>query len=121
MRLQFVGSAVRMNLHIIIFNMYTGGSEYRIIEGTESIEVLRVHFGGTVAAHQVVFEEDADFGYDGLSVGVAVGGYFDAGVPVCARHRGPCPRNPWAGRIDKCRYGTQISEVREHVSATARR
>ena len=63
MRLQFVGSAVRMNLHIIIFNMYTGGSEYRIIEGTESIEVLRVHFGGTVAAHQVVFEEDADFGY----------------------------------------------------------
>ena len=71
-----------MNLHIIIFNMYTGGSEYRIIEGTESIEVLRVHFGGTVAAHQVVFEEDADFGYDGLSVGVAVGGYFDAGQQV---------------------------------------
>ena len=74
----------------IIFNMYTGGSEYRIIEGTESIEVLRVHFGGTVAAHQVVFEEDADFGYDGLSVGVAVGGYFDAGqqvfLAVCAEH-----------------------------------
>ena len=79
MRLQFAGSAVRMNLHIIIFNMYTGGSEYRIIEGAESIEVLRIHFGGTVAAHQVVFEENADFGDDGASVGVAGGSYFDTG------------------------------------------
>ena len=79
-----------MNLHIIIFNMYAGRSKYRVIVRAESIEVLRIYFGGTVAAHQVVFEEDADFGYDGLSVGVAVGGYFDAGqqvfLAVCAEH-----------------------------------
>lgn len=54
----------------------------RIVERAEGIEILRIDFGGTVAAHQLVLEEDADFGHHGRAVGAAGGGYLDGGDEV---------------------------------------
>lgn len=64
MWLQLSLYVLRMNLHIIIFNMYAGRSKYRVIVRAESIEVLRIYFGGTVAACQVILKEDTYFRHD---------------------------------------------------------
>ena len=53
-----------------------------IIEGAEGVEILGIYLGGPVAPHQFVFEEDADFGYHGRTVGTAGGGNFDGGDEV---------------------------------------
>ena len=68
---------LRMNLHIIIFNMYAGRSKYRVIVRAESIEVLRIYFGGTVAACQVILKEDTYFRHDRPAVGMPGSGNFD--------------------------------------------
>lgn len=78
MRPQLLLYAVRMNLHIIIFDMYAGGSEHGIIERTEGVEILGVYLGGAVAAHQVILEEDTYLRYDRPPVGMPGGGDFDA-------------------------------------------
>lgn len=56
--------------------------EWGIIERAECVEVFGVDFGGAVAAHQFVLEEDADFGDDGGAVGMFSGGYLDGGDEV---------------------------------------
>lgn len=78
-RFQFAADAVGMNLHIIIFNMYTCRSQYRIVVRAEGVEVFGIDFGCPVSTHQVVLEEDTYFGHDGAAVAVAGCGYLDAG------------------------------------------
>ena len=65
---QWFGIIRFMYLVVFIFNMDACSCQKRIIVGTESIEVLRIDFGGTVAAQQVVFEDDTHFGYDSRSI-----------------------------------------------------
>ena len=76
-RLQPALCAFRMNLHIVIFDVYAGGGEYGIIERTESVEVFGIDFGGAVAAHQVILEKDAHFRYKGTSAGMPRCGDLD--------------------------------------------
>ena len=53
-----------------------------IVEGAESVEILGIDFGGTVAPHQLVLEEDAHFGDDRSTVRMLGGGYFNGGDEV---------------------------------------
>ena len=65
-----------------IFDVDTYPCQWRIIERAESIEILRIDFGGTVAPHQLVLEEDAHFGDDRGTVRMLGGGYFNGGDEV---------------------------------------
>lgn len=56
--------------------------QWGIVERAEGVEVLRIDFGGAVAAHQFVFEKDAHFGDDGQAVGTLGGGNLDGGDEV---------------------------------------
>ena len=42
----------------LIFNVDTYPCQWRIIERAESIEILRIDFGGTVATHQMILKEN---------------------------------------------------------------
>ena len=50
-RMQFAFLPFNVNLHIVVFNMYPCLCQYRIIERTEGVEILRTHFGRTIATH----------------------------------------------------------------------
>ena len=57
-----------MDFVVFILDVNAGGGQYGIVVGAECVEVLGIDFGCTVSSEQVVFEEDADFGYDRRSV-----------------------------------------------------
>ena len=65
-------------------------SQAGVVERLEGVELLRVDFGGAVAAHQVPFEIDAHFGHGGAAVGILCGCDFDGRdevlLPVRAEH-----------------------------------
>lgn len=65
----------------VVFDGDAGVGQHGIIVGAESVEVVGADFAGTIAPEQVVFEEDAYFGYDGLVVFFG-GGYLDGGDEV---------------------------------------
>ncbi len=60
-----------------------------IIERAESIEILGIDFGGTVATHQLVLKEDAHFGNNSCTVRMFGCSYFNGGdevfFSVCAQ------------------------------------
>ena len=66
---------------LIIFDMNAHVGEAGIVGRDESIEVLGVELGGTVAAQQLVLEEDAHLG-DEWGVVVLGGGNLDGGEEV---------------------------------------
>lgn len=69
-------------LHVVVLDVDTCRCKYRIVERTEGIEVFGVDFGSTVAAHQMVLEEDTYFRDNGTATGMMGGGYLNAGHEV---------------------------------------
>jgi len=58
--------------------MYSHLCQYRIVERTESIEVFSIHFGSTIAPHQMIFKEDTYFRYKWITMFVLSSSYFYA-------------------------------------------
>ena len=75
---------------MVIFDVYACFRQHRIVERAKSVEVFCIHFGGSIATHQMVFEKDAYFGYERFSVGILGGCYLNAChqvfFAVCAQH-----------------------------------
>lgn len=67
---------------LAVADVDAGFGERGVVERPEGVEVFGVDLGGAVAAHQFVFEEDADFGHYRGAVGVLGGGYLDGGDEV---------------------------------------
>lgn len=60
----------------------TGIGQRREIVGAEGIEPFGVDFGGAVAAHQLIFKENAYFRYHWCAIGMARGGNLDTGQEI---------------------------------------
>lgn len=67
---------------LVIADMDACLCQWGIVEGAESVEILGIDFGGTVAPHQLVLEEDAHFRDDRSTVRMLGGGYFNGGDEV---------------------------------------
>lgn len=67
---------------LVVADVYAGLSQSGVVERPEGVEVFSIDFGGAVAAHQFVFEEDAYFGHDRGAVGMLGGGNLDGGDEI---------------------------------------
>ena len=62
-----------------------------VVERAESVEIFGIDFGSPVAAHQLIFKEDAHFGDKGCAVRTFGGSYFDGSNQVFLSVRAQCP------------------------------
>ncbi len=71
-----------MDEMLVVADVYAYLCQYGIVVRTEGVEVFGIDFGGAVAAHQLVLEEDAHFGDNGGAVGMLGGGNLEGGDEV---------------------------------------
>ena len=65
MRLQRTAGNRIIYLRSVVFNMYPGMSQWRLIIRTECVKVVGIGFTSTIPTHQLVFKKDTNFWNNG--------------------------------------------------------